>query len=69
MYILGKIYKIYLQPSKVTFITTKMYSMCLGRLKKKTIDQKKAMENDLKRTINKTVDEMNERINNTKTQM
>ena len=41
----------------------------IDRLKKKTIDQKKAMENDLKRTITKTVEEMDEKISNTKNQM
>ena len=47
------------------------YESCLhvDRLKKKTIDQKRAMENDLKRTISKTVEEMNEKITNTKNQM
>lgn len=34
----------------------------LGRLRKKTIDQKKAMENELRKTISRTVDEMNQKI-------
>ena len=70
--LIEKICKICLQPFKVK-IQMRILNMnpCLhvDRLKKKTIDQKKAMENDLKRTITKTVEEMDEKISNTKNQM
>lgn len=38
-------------------------------MKKKTIDQRRAMENELKKTISRTVDEMNQKIELAKNQM
>jgi hypothetical protein len=38
-------------------------------MKKKSIDEKRAMENELKKTISRTVDEMNQKIELAKSQM
>jgi hypothetical protein len=41
----------------------------LDRMKKKSINEKRAMENELKKTISRTVDEMNQKIELAKSQM